>query len=312
MAGTIGGLVSGKEYELKLGKTFSRKKTSAFHTLRYDFKPASIDVNKPSLVEIKKNNETVVTVPHVQDGGSTTFKGGKRPCTKECILIIDKETGEITLEKLSSTLQLKKSRSETKSSKMKADLSAKLNLPQSKSLSQSTATKSSSAINSTASVKPTETVVSRTETLPSKQPSQNVPKTSDVSLMQNKSLNRKVIAEKVIPKKRNLSMSSRGSGSSSSSSDSSDSDTEEDKVMQPNAINTLNTVKPVQKFQTIQQQQRTESIPQRMPQSVPAPSNPINRPPSRPPSATGQPISQAEYLSTLDHDLHLSDSSDSD
>lgn len=28
-----------------------------------------------------------------QDQGSTTFKGGRKPCPKECILIIDKQTG---------------------------------------------------------------------------------------------------------------------------------------------------------------------------------------------------------------------------
>lgn len=40
----------------------------------------------------------------------TVFKGNQRPYTKECVLIIDRITGEITLEKLSSNIQVKKTR----------------------------------------------------------------------------------------------------------------------------------------------------------------------------------------------------------
>lgn len=42
----------------------------------------------------------------------TVFKGSQRPYTKECVLVIDRATGEITLEKLSSNMQVKKTRSE--------------------------------------------------------------------------------------------------------------------------------------------------------------------------------------------------------
>lgn len=40
------------------------------------------------------------------------FKGSQKPCQKECVLIIDRITGEITLEKLSTNIQVKKTRSE--------------------------------------------------------------------------------------------------------------------------------------------------------------------------------------------------------
>lgn len=49
------------------------------------------------------------------DGAGTTqtlFKGSQRPYTKECVLIIDRVTGEITLEKLTCNIQVKKTRSE--------------------------------------------------------------------------------------------------------------------------------------------------------------------------------------------------------
>lgn len=53
-----------------------------------------------------------VTVPHLDGAGTphTVFKGSQRPYQKECVLIIDRVTGEITLEKLSSNIQVKKTR----------------------------------------------------------------------------------------------------------------------------------------------------------------------------------------------------------
>lgn len=53
--------------------------------------------------------------PTFSDGAGTTqtvFKGSQRPYTKECVLIIDRVTGEITLEKLACNIQVKKTRSE--------------------------------------------------------------------------------------------------------------------------------------------------------------------------------------------------------
>ena len=40
----------------------------------------------------------------------TVFKGNKRPVQKECVLVINHDTGEFTLEKLSNAIQLKKTR----------------------------------------------------------------------------------------------------------------------------------------------------------------------------------------------------------
>lgn len=43
----------------------------------------------------------------------TVFKGNQRNYTKECVLIIDKVTGQITLERLHHNIQVKKTRSES-------------------------------------------------------------------------------------------------------------------------------------------------------------------------------------------------------
>lgn len=63
-------------------------------------------------VDVGANNTMTVTVPHLDGAGTphTVFKGSQRPYHKECVLIIDKNTGEITLERLSCNIQVKKTR----------------------------------------------------------------------------------------------------------------------------------------------------------------------------------------------------------
>lgn len=103
--------------ELKLGPTFTNNRSTAFHSLKYDFKPASVDVSKVARVDVGANNTMTVTVPHLDGAGipHTVFKGSQRPYHKECVLIIDRVTGEITLEKLTANIQVKKTRTEPKS-----------------------------------------------------------------------------------------------------------------------------------------------------------------------------------------------------
>ncbi|XP_058462437.1 ell-associated factor Eaf isoform X2 [Malaya genurostris] len=104
--------------ELKLGSTFTNPSPrTVFHTLKYDFKPASVDVSKPATLEVSSNKQVTVTVPHLDGSGvpNTVFKGNQRDYTrKECVIIIDRVTGEITLEKLNSNVQVKKTRAESK------------------------------------------------------------------------------------------------------------------------------------------------------------------------------------------------------
>ncbi|XP_031849444.1 ELL-associated factor [Nomia melanderi] len=102
--------------ELKLGQSFTNNRSTAFHTLKYDFKPASVDVSKVARVDVGANNTMTVTVPHLDGAGipHTVFKGSQRPYHKECVLIIDRVTGEITLEKLTANILVKKTRTEPK------------------------------------------------------------------------------------------------------------------------------------------------------------------------------------------------------
>ncbi|XP_035205914.1 ELL-associated factor 1-like [Stegodyphus dumicola] len=76
--------------------------------------PASLDTTKRATVDIGEGHQVTVTVPHIEGSGTanTVFKGSKKPYQKECVLIIDHKSGEITLEKLSYNVQLKKTRAE--------------------------------------------------------------------------------------------------------------------------------------------------------------------------------------------------------
>ncbi|KAM9032156.1 ELL-associated factor 2 [Sarcophilus harrisii] len=103
-----------RERVLKLGESFEKHPRSAFHTVRYDFKPASIDTSCEGDLEVGKGEQVTITLPNIE--GSTppvsVFKGSKKPYLKECILIINHDTGECRLEKLSSNITVKKTRAE--------------------------------------------------------------------------------------------------------------------------------------------------------------------------------------------------------
>ncbi|KAJ7345893.1 hypothetical protein JRQ81_001843 [Phrynocephalus forsythii] len=114
MNGVTQPLFDCKERVLLLGHSFERKPRCAFHTVRYDFKPASIDTTCEGELEVGKGEQVTITLPNIEGSTApvTVFKGSKKPYQKECILIINHGTGECTLEKLSSNITVKKTRGE--------------------------------------------------------------------------------------------------------------------------------------------------------------------------------------------------------
>ncbi|KAK2493734.1 hypothetical protein MC885_016989, partial [Smutsia gigantea] len=117
--------VDRRERVLKLGESFEKQPRCAFHTVRCtqnpylclffnDFKPASIDTSCEVELEVGKGEQVTITLPNTE--GSTTpitvFRGSKKPYLKECILIINHDTGECRIEKLSSNITVKKTRFE--------------------------------------------------------------------------------------------------------------------------------------------------------------------------------------------------------
>ena len=54
-------------------------------------------------LEVQENNAVSVSLPHNNGVDATNYKGQAKPSTtKDCVLIIDHETGELTLERLSN------------------------------------------------------------------------------------------------------------------------------------------------------------------------------------------------------------------
>ncbi|XP_068791686.1 ELL-associated factor 1 [Struthio camelus] len=121
MNGSANPLLDKEEHPLQLGESFERRPKASFHTIRYDFKPASIDTSCEGELQVGKGDEVTITLPHIPGSTPpmTVFKGNKRPYQKDCVLIINHDTGEYVLEKLSSSIQVKKTRAEG-SSKIQA------------------------------------------------------------------------------------------------------------------------------------------------------------------------------------------------
>jgi len=100
-------------HPLKIGKSFDKKNDTAYHSIRYDFKPGSIDEERKGSLEVEENNSVSVRLPHTDGQGATNYKGSAKPAnTKDCVLIIDWETGELRLERVSNQILLKKTRAE--------------------------------------------------------------------------------------------------------------------------------------------------------------------------------------------------------
>ncbi|XP_047457572.1 ELL-associated factor 2 [Mugil cephalus] len=114
MNGTAFSNFDNQEHVLKLGETFEKHPKSAYHTVRYDFKPASIDTACEGELEVGKGEQVTITLPNLEGSSApvTVFKGSKRPYMKECILIVNHDTGEYRLEKLNSNIAVKKTRAE--------------------------------------------------------------------------------------------------------------------------------------------------------------------------------------------------------
>lgn len=216
MNGTAYSNFDNQEHVLKLGETFEKHPKSAFHTVRYDFKPASIDTTCEGELEVGKGEQVTITLPNLEGSSApvTVFKGSKRPYMKECILIVNHDTGEYRLEKLNSNIAVKKTRAEG-SSKIHSRLEQ-----QTSRLSQQMKTNSSSSNSNKSSAS--------SKSSPPKE------KTSPASPMDD--IERELMAEAQVMDQLSSGDSSSDSNSSSSSSSddsSSSSDSEDERASAP-------------------------------------------------------------------------------
>jgi len=120
----------GTTNQLQNGENISEDES--YHTIRYDFKPASSNTSSTGFLEVDEDNRVSVKIPH-EGGGQTNFGGHQKESNaKDCLLIIDHVTGEITLEKLSSQLMVKKTRAEKLDGKGPQDGSLNISAPSSR------------------------------------------------------------------------------------------------------------------------------------------------------------------------------------
>lgn len=216
MNGTAYSNFDNQEHVLKLGETFEKHPKSGYHTVRYDFKPASIDTTCEGELEVGKGEQVTITLPNLEGSSTpvTVFKGSKRPYMKECILIVNHDTGEYRLEKLNSNIAVKKTRAEG-SSKIHSRLEQ-----QTSRLSQQMKSNNSSSSSSKTSI--------NSKSSPPKE------KTSPASPMDD--IERELMAEaRVMDQLSSGDSSSDSNSSSSSSSDdsSSSSDSEDEQTSAP-------------------------------------------------------------------------------
>lgn len=218
-----------KEHVLKLGGSFERNPKCAFHTIRYDFKPASIDTACEGDLEVGKGEQVTITLPNLE--GSTTpvtvFKGSKRPYMKECILVVNHDTGEYRLEKLSSNITVKKTRAEG-SSKVQSRI--ELQQQQMRSANKTPVTSKNSPPYPPKSTPPCPSKSSppySSKNSPTYKNSPTKEKSSSATPVDD--IERELMAEASIIEEMSTSDSSSDSrNSSSSSSDSSSSDSEDE------------------------------------------------------------------------------------
>ncbi|XP_040913008.1 ELL-associated factor 2 [Toxotes jaculatrix] len=221
MNGTAYSNFDNQEHVLNLGETFEKHPRSAYHTVRYDFKPASIDTTCEGELEVGKGEQVTITLPNLEGSSApvTVFKGSKRPYMKECILIVNHDTGEYRLEKLNSNIAVKKTRAEG-SSKIHSRLEQQTSrLSQQMKSNHNSSSSSSSNSNKTSA---------SSKSSPPKE------KTSPASPMDD--IERELMAEAQVMDQLSTSDSSSDSNSSSSSSSddsSSSSDSEDERTPAP-------------------------------------------------------------------------------
>jgi len=342
------GLELGRDYELTVGSSLqSGRAKEAYHLMRYDFKPASIETSsRPAHFEVGENKGVTLTIPNESGGSATRYKGGRKPCTKDCVLIIDKKTGQITLERFTSTIPLKKCRndktggmvakahSEMENMEKMENGNLKKMLKERKEGAQPKPTqdkgvvdrkassgkqnsKDQPATNSNNNNNNNTTTNSSTINTPTSKSAKQQSSNSNNQNNNNNSNNSQSptanVGGKSIPGRTRM-MSSSDMSVSSASSDSSDSESSADEDA---------TATKKQQTQQQQQQNKPPSNAKQQSSSAPPPQPPpskVDRSPVKSMQTSSAPLAKEStvkgkekaFLSTLQSDLQLSDSDGSD
>jgi len=83
-----------------------------YDMIRYDFKPKSIDAEKEGILETD-DNKCTIRLPHIEAARNINYEGKRTSDGKECLIIVNHDTGEITLERVNTISNVKNKRGST-------------------------------------------------------------------------------------------------------------------------------------------------------------------------------------------------------
>jgi len=109
----------GKNYPVELGVSFNDDCGDGFHTIKYDFKPHSIDYETAGKLEVSQASSVgkKINVQMFNDQSETIAFAGSCQSVKydtDCVLIFDKDRQVFTLERVSNAISLRHDRTDQK------------------------------------------------------------------------------------------------------------------------------------------------------------------------------------------------------
>uniref|UniRef100_A0A0N4ZEV4 Ell-associated factor Eaf n=1 Tax=Parastrongyloides trichosuri TaxID=131310 RepID=A0A0N4ZEV4_PARTI len=98
-------------YKVNIGESLlSKDNGMTFHSVRYDFRPASISNGGSEMfLQFSDNNYVNVAVENETNNSLVLYKGSNNKIgnKKECIMLLDPNTNQLTIEKLNSQMRVK-------------------------------------------------------------------------------------------------------------------------------------------------------------------------------------------------------------
>ncbi|CEF63895.1 Transcription elognation factor Eaf, N-terminal domain-containing protein [Strongyloides ratti] len=98
-------------YQVNIGESLlSKDNKKTFHSIKYDFRPASISSGgAETFLQLSQNSYVNVAIENESNNSLILYKGSdnKMSNNKECMMLLDPSTNKLTIEKLSSQIRVK-------------------------------------------------------------------------------------------------------------------------------------------------------------------------------------------------------------
>uniref|UniRef100_A0A0K0E1S0 Ell-associated factor Eaf n=1 Tax=Strongyloides stercoralis TaxID=6248 RepID=A0A0K0E1S0_STRER len=98
-------------YQINIGESLlSKDNKKTFHSIKYDFRPASISAGgAETFLQLSQNSYVNVAIENESNNSLILYKGSDNKISnnKECMMLLDPNTNKLTIEKLSSQIRVK-------------------------------------------------------------------------------------------------------------------------------------------------------------------------------------------------------------